>query len=56
MATTERYITVIELNSEQAQKEIKSLEEKIASMKTKREEDARSSPHLIFGINVPAPL
>ncbi len=42
MATTEKYTTVIELNSEQAQKEIDKLEKKITSLKAKREEAFKS--------------
>ena len=38
MANTEKYTTVIQLNSEQAQKEISKLENKIENLKKKREE------------------
>lgn len=38
MANTEKYTTVIQLNSEQAQKEISKLEDKIENLKKKREE------------------
>ncbi len=38
MATTEKYTTIIELNSEQARNEIDRLDKKITSLKAKREE------------------